>query len=311
MLTGWEHSSAGNQLYIKSISSDGKPNLAFANNGVFRTTLEGNNNRGIAAVSVETDQLFIGINTGNDSHTNFGIICLKNDGTLDKTFGTDGIVITQTDNIDQLQKIEIQHNGKILLAGTRFNGETVDILVVRYNKDGSIDESFGNNGTVTIDIEAGSSDFLTDIALASNSNILVSGYTDASGKFDVFISRFNAAGNLDSSFGAQGIALINFGGNDTATDMVIQDDGKIVVVHSWNKYCNTCSKQKPILKKAKKDFKNIIFMNFEQTRNKDIAKLLKINYWATIVVYKNNNELAREIGIYNKEDIYNLIKKGI
>jgi len=90
-----------------------------------------------------------------------------------------------------------------------------------------------------------------------------------------------------------------------------QNDGKIVVVHSWNKYCNTCLKQKPILEKAKKDFKNIIFMNFEQTRNKDIAKLLKINYWATIVVYKNNNELAREIGIYNKEDIYNLIKKGI
>jgi len=230
LLTGWEHSSAGNQIYVKSISSDGKPNLAFADNGVFRTTLEGNNNRGIAAASVKTDQLFIGINTGNDSHTNFGIICLKNDGTLDKNFGTDGIVITQTDNIDQLQKIEIQYNGKILLAGTRFNGETVDILVVRYNKDGSIDESFGNNGTVTIDIEAGSSDFLTDIALDSNSNILVSGYTDASGKFDVFISRFNAAGNLDSSFGAQGIALINFGGNDTATDMVIQDDGKIVVV---------------------------------------------------------------------------------
>ena len=90
-----------------------------------------------------------------------------------------------------------------------------------------------------------------------------------------------------------------------------QNDGKIVVVHSWYKYCNTCLKQKPILEKAKKEFKNIIFMNFEQTRNKDIAKLLKINYWATIVVYKNNNELAREIGIYNKEDIYNLIKKGI
>ncbi len=90
-----------------------------------------------------------------------------------------------------------------------------------------------------------------------------------------------------------------------------QNDGKVVVVHSWNKYCNTCSKQKPILKKAKKDFKNIIFMNFEQTRNKDIAKLLMIDYWTTIVVYKGNKELAREIGLYNKEDIYNLIKKGI
>ena len=90
-----------------------------------------------------------------------------------------------------------------------------------------------------------------------------------------------------------------------------QNNGKIVVIHSWNKSCSTCAKQKPILEKAKKDFENVIFMNFEQTKNKDIAELLKIDYWTTIVVYKDNKELAREIGLYNEEDIYNLIKKGI
>ena len=90
-----------------------------------------------------------------------------------------------------------------------------------------------------------------------------------------------------------------------------QNNGKIVVIHSWNKSCGTCAKQKPILEKAKKDFENIIFMNFEQTKHKDIADLLKIDYWTTIVVYKDNKELAREIGLYNEKDIYNLIKKGI
>ena len=90
-----------------------------------------------------------------------------------------------------------------------------------------------------------------------------------------------------------------------------QNNGKIVVIHSWNKSCGTCAKQKPILEKAKKDFENVIFMNFEQTKNKNIAKLLKVDYWTTIVVYKDNKELAREIGLYNEEDIYNLIKKGI
>ena len=90
-----------------------------------------------------------------------------------------------------------------------------------------------------------------------------------------------------------------------------QNNGKIVVIHSLNKSCSTCAKQKPILEKAKKDFENVIFMNFEQTKNKDIAKLLKIDYWTTIVVYKDNKELAREIGLYNEKDIYNLIKKGI
>ena len=76
-----------------------------------------------------------------------------------------------------------------------------------------------------------------------------------------------------------------------------QNNGKIVVIHSWNKFCSTCAKQKPILEKAKKDFENVIFMNFEQTKNKDIAELLKIDYWTTIVVYKDNKELAREIGL--------------
>ena len=90
-----------------------------------------------------------------------------------------------------------------------------------------------------------------------------------------------------------------------------QNNGKIVVIHSWNKSCGTCAKQKPILEKAKKDFENIMFMNFEQTKNKDIGELLKIDYWTTIVVYKDNKELAREIGLYNEKDIYNLIKKGI
>ena len=90
-----------------------------------------------------------------------------------------------------------------------------------------------------------------------------------------------------------------------------QNNGKIVVIHSWNKSCGTCAKQKPILEKAKKDFEDVIFMNFEQTKNKDIAELLKIDYWTTIVVYKDNKELAREIGLYNERDIYNLIKKGI
>ena len=90
-----------------------------------------------------------------------------------------------------------------------------------------------------------------------------------------------------------------------------QKNGKIVVIHSWNKSCSTCAKQKPILEKAKKDFQKVIFMNFEQNKNKDIAKLLKIDYWTTIVVYKDNKELAREIGLYKEEDIYNLIKKGI
>jgi len=116
--------------------------------------------------------------------------------------------------------------------------------------------------------------------------------------FVLLISTNSFAGDYETNF-------------DIEKFKFAQNNGKIVVIHSWNKSCGTCAKQKPILEKAKKDFENVIFMNFEQTKNRDIAKLLKVDYWTTIVVYKDNKELAREIGLYNEEDIYNLIKKGI
>ncbi len=116
--------------------------------------------------------------------------------------------------------------------------------------------------------------------------------------FIMLISTTSFAGDYETNFNIEKFKFA-------------QNNGKIVVIHSWNKSCGTCAKQKPILEKAKKDFENIIFMNFEQTKNKDIAELLKIDYWTTIVVYKDNKELAREIGLYNERDIYNLIKKGI
>ena len=105
------------------------------------------------------------------------------------------------------------------------------------------------------------------------------------GFFILLISTSSFAGEYETNFNIEKFKLA-------------QNNGKIVVIHSWNKSCGTCAKQKPILEKAKKDFENIIFMNFEQTKNKDIGELLKIDYWTTIVVYKDNKELAREIGLY-------------
>ena len=90
-----------------------------------------------------------------------------------------------------------------------------------------------------------------------------------------------------------------------------QDDGKVVVINSWNKSCSTCAKQVKILYEAEGKFKNVVFLSFEQNKNKDIAKLLNIDYWTTIAVYKNNKEIVREMGLTNKDKIFSLIKKGI
>ena len=87
-----------------------------------------------------------------------------------------------------------------------------------------------------------------------------------------------------------------------------QLEGKTVVINSWNKTCTTCAKQIKILDQAKNDFKDIVFLSFEQTKDKEIAKYLGIDYWTTIVVYENDKEISRTIGQTNKDKIYLQIK---
>ena len=90
-----------------------------------------------------------------------------------------------------------------------------------------------------------------------------------------------------------------------------QQEGKTIVVNAWNKTCMTCAKQSKVFADAVNDFKEVEFLFYEQAKHKDIAKNLNIKFWTTIVVYKGHNEISRKIGLTKKEDIYQLINKGI
>ncbi len=90
-----------------------------------------------------------------------------------------------------------------------------------------------------------------------------------------------------------------------------QQEGKTIVINAWDETCMTCAKQSKIFANALNDFKNVEFLFYEQTKYKEFANALNIKFWTTIVVYKGQNEIDRKIGLVKKEDIYQLIKKGI
>ena len=89
-----------------------------------------------------------------------------------------------------------------------------------------------------------------------------------------------------------------------------QDDGKVVVVSSWIKYCSSCAGQMKILQKAEKDFENIKYFSFDVT-NKEISNLFKVEYQTTLLIFKNNEEIYRSIGETSKEKIYKAIQSSI
>jgi len=87
--------------------------------------------------------------------------------------------------------------------------------------------------------------------------------------------------------------------------------GKTIVINSYEAWCGTCGKQTKILDQAEKEFKDILFLSYEQSKNVNIAKKLGIKFWTTIVIYKGQNEVARIVGQTNKKVIYAAIQKGV
>ncbi len=87
--------------------------------------------------------------------------------------------------------------------------------------------------------------------------------------------------------------------------------GKTLVVNSYEPWCWSCRKQDKVLLNAKEEFKKVVFLTYQQGKNKDIAKALEINFRSTIVVFKGKKEISRLVGQTDKNEIFSAIKKGI
>jgi len=139
-----------------------------------------------------------------------GLPALAASGDLDSTFDGDGKVITIMPHKGWLNQLAFQTDGKILAAGFDGSGDVTDFAVNRYNVDGSLDTTFGPNGTgiVTTDFPGASSDldFARSISLQSNGKIVLGG----SGGNDFGLARYNPDGTLDTGFGSGGLVTTDF-----------------------------------------------------------------------------------------------------
>jgi uncharacterized delta-60 repeat protein len=159
-------------------------------------------------------------------------------GDLDPTFGNNGRVLSDFSGAsfsnEFASAMALQPDGKIVTAGYRFFGNTAegaDMLIVRYNPDGTLDSSFGTGGEVTTDF--GLTDIARGVVIQPDGKIVVAGQTY--GLFSVFgefaLARYNPDGSLDASFGNGGTVTSFFGDEGCAANaLALQADGKIVVV---------------------------------------------------------------------------------
>jgi uncharacterized delta-60 repeat protein len=150
-------------------------------------------------------------------------LALSSPGTLDRSFGHDGRVVTPTSGVPRVAGLESLPRGKVLLAGTI--GDRA-VVLIRYRRNGRLDKGFGRKGVSTIrfdkDVTA------TDTLLQPNGRLVVAGSLGD----DTLVLRFDRAGHLDPSFDQDGIAVVSFGASTTsaAKSVALQPDGAVVVL---------------------------------------------------------------------------------
>jgi len=163
---------------------------------------------------------------------NMVIVRLESDGTLDPTFGANGMVVTMGSFPNAVATdSELLSNGQILVTGYYLGASSHDLIVARLNADGTLDNTFSFDGFASLDI-SGNSDIGSVVKQQADGKILVGGKTvdGISGESDMLLVRFEADGLIDQTFGTNGIVTMHLGlADDECDDLSITGSGKILV----------------------------------------------------------------------------------
>ena len=161
-------------------------------------------------------------------------------GELDFSFGDHGRVFFSAGGYSEAEDLVVQPDRKVVLAGIVSDGNSskFDFLAVRLNRNGGRDRSFGNRGIVRTPIELGGMRRveLAAVARTPQGAIVLAGKAHKSvrgDETDFAVVRIQPSGVLDSSFSDDGVQTVDVDFNDFLSGVVVQPDGKIVLVGYW------------------------------------------------------------------------------
>jgi len=220
-------------------NTDGSLDTSFDTDGMVTTTFSPWDAYGVSAAIQADGKILVAGNIGNGANTDFILVRYNSDGSLDSSFGTDGVVTTGIGTYgDFVYALKIQSDEKIVVAGSSDNGPNDDFALVRYNSDGSLDMTFSSDGKVTTSIGS-ANDVANAMVLQWDGKIVLSGVSYNGSNFDFTLVRYTANGSLDTGFDSDGKVTTDFGGShENSYALALQADGKILAAGGRNNGTN-------------------------------------------------------------------------
>lgn len=226
--------SSMNNRYIYRITSDGVLDSTFGTNGLVDLSSIIISGSSLDEIKQGPDnKIYVAFdNALSNGILDFGILRLLDNGTIDTTFGTNGIFHTRFDYFNTADSNEapsimcFQSNGKLIVSGFLSDNTTTNVAIgiLRINSNGTIDTSFGTAGKTIINPSTYYRNWPTTIICLNNDSFLLNASLQTYSTSISATLKFNANGSLDTSFGTSGYVYDLSYNND----MVLQTDGKIL-----------------------------------------------------------------------------------
>src|SRR2546428_602497 len=141
---------AGGRFALVRYMPNGALDATFGSGGAV-TTAPGSDDAAMALVLEPNGKLVAAGVTRRGGASNFALVRYLPDGTLDAGFGPGGIVTTDLSGDDAATHLVLEPDGKLVAAGVSRRGGAGDFALVRYNRDGTLDGTFGAGGATTTD----------------------------------------------------------------------------------------------------------------------------------------------------------------
>jgi len=233
--------TADDDFAVVRYNLNGSLDTSFGGTGQVLTDLDSVLER-VEDVAVQSDGKIVA--TGY-SGSQFALVRYNADGSLDTSFGGTGKILSNItrQSTDAAFRTSLQADGKIVVAGTTTARGTsnVDLFLVRYNSNGSLDTSFGTGGKVTAHFAYPLSSLASgqgfDLAIDPNTTpldpnsgqiLVVSQLKSGSGFGPVVVIRYTTSGSLDTSFGG-GAGYVSLSTLNFAPAVAVQSDDRIVL----------------------------------------------------------------------------------
>ena len=228
ILVGGRSGDSSEYFSILRLNSDGTFDTSFGTLGKVQTLMIGQSLPYSIALQPDGKILMGGYVLNGSNGYDFALVRYLSNGTLDTTFGTNGITITTISAFygDAIRKVLVQNDGKIVVVGNYADSMSQSqVAMVRYLSNGTIDTSFATNGIYISDYYGGS----FDAELQIDGKIIVSGYSYQIDKFVFSVFRYLTNGILDSDFVNSNVSF-PFDGetNNISYSVLIQPDNKII-----------------------------------------------------------------------------------